>query len=119
MNISGVDFIVYGVSDYDKAIVFYRDVLGMTLTHEYGGFWAEFDAGNLTFAISTRFSPSSSGPRIAFAVDDVQSVVEELKVKGITIISEVEDGAVCVKAVVDDKDGNKIILHQRKDGTVG
>ena len=42
MKIRGVDFVLYNVSGYKKAVGFYRDVLGLKLIDEYGGVLAGF-----------------------------------------------------------------------------
>ena len=53
MKIRGTDFVYYQTSDIEKSIEFYRDTLGLEM---YGYFeevkWAEFNAGNATFAIN-------------------------------------------------------------------
>ena len=44
MNVLGIDFTFFAVSDMQKSIAFYRDVLGIPLAclvHE--GTWAEFE----------------------------------------------------------------------------
>lgn len=52
MQIKGVDFVLYHVSDYKRAVEFYRDILGLKLGEEYGGYWGEFAVGSVTLAIS-------------------------------------------------------------------
>jgi catechol 2,3-dioxygenase-like lactoylglutathione lyase family enzyme len=37
MQVKAVDFIMYGVSNMDKAVAFFRDVLGLKLEHDYQG----------------------------------------------------------------------------------
>lgn len=122
MQVKGVDFVVYHVSDYQKSLAFYRDTLGLKLTEEYGGYWAEFDAGNVTLAISSHDFISvekRTGATAALAVAEVKEAVEELRGKGVKIVSEPEETGVCTIAAVNDPDNNTIILHQRKDGTAG
>lgn len=123
MKVRGVDFVVYNVSDYKKAVEFYKDVLGLKLTEEYAGFWAEFEAGSVTVALCAPPYATTHGPgggaTVALSVDDVKIAVKELKEKNVKIIYDVSETDVCFQATISDLDGNKIILHQRKDGTVG
>jgi catechol 2,3-dioxygenase-like lactoylglutathione lyase family enzyme len=48
------------VADMDKAVKFYRDVLGLTLKFESPG-WSEFVAGETTLALHPVFRQESSG----------------------------------------------------------
>lgn len=126
MQVQGTDFVVYQTDDLDKSIAFYRDVLGLKLEGHWEEIdWAEFAAPPTTLAL---WNPAKTmggaraetgGGAIALAVDDVAAAVEELKGKGMTVIAETMDTPVCEMAVVADPDGNKVLLHHRKDGSWG
>ncbi len=126
MNIRGTDFIYYQTNDIDKAIAFYRDTLGLEM---YGHFeemkWAEFNAGNTTFAINdpSAFDPNmkaqAGGAAVAFSVDDVAAAIEELESQGITVTVPTNESPVCHFACILDPDGNTVWIHQRKDGSYG
>jgi catechol 2,3-dioxygenase-like lactoylglutathione lyase family enzyme len=120
MKIKAVDYASYAVSDLDKSIVFYRDVLGLKLASQGEG-WAEFDIGNLALVLSprTKLSKGDHGNGIALAVDDVLAARDELVKKGVQIDGDVCDTPVCIGLTFKDPDGNTIYLHHRKDGTVG
>ena len=118
MKIKGIDFVLYPVSDYKRSVAFYRDILGLILTHEYKDYWCEFDTGAGTFVI-TSHEIVSKGATVAFAVDDLKKAVEYLKAKKVNVTEEPRETGVCFMATVLDPDGNEIILHQRKDATVG
>ena len=45
--------------------------------------------------------------------------VEELKQVGVRVYWSLEKTRVCYLAIVEDPDGNRVIIHQRKDKTVG
>ena len=119
MEIKGVDFILYNVSDYKRAIDFYQNVLGLQLVEDYKGRWGEFNIGAMTLVICSNDSMKKGGATIALAVDDVKKSVEYLKTKNIKISEEPRETKVCFMAKILDPDGNEIILHQRKDGTAG
>lgn len=124
MSIRGTDFVYYQTSDIEKAIEFYRDTLGMELNGYFEEVkWAEFNAGNATFAINdpSAFDPNAKaqagGAAIAFAVEDVEEFVKQLEAKGVTVTIPTNETPVCHFACISDPDGNTIWLHNRKDGT--
>lgn len=121
MTIRGIDYIYYEVSNLVKAKEFYTNVLGMKIgTESAAGEWIEFDLGNMTLGIgSYGQSPTKGGTMAALSVDNVAAAVEELKSKGVKVTMGPEDFPVCAMAIIEDPDGNKLMLHARKDGTVG
>jgi len=125
MQTRAIDFVVYAVSDVGKAISFYRDTLGMPLDTVVEGAWAEFSLVPVTLALVG--PPWAEAPRrgdrggatVALAVDDVTRAVTELRAKGVQVFVEPMETSVCHMAMIADPDGNRIWLHQRKDGTCG
>jgi predicted enzyme related to lactoylglutathione lyase len=122
MKIRGIDFVMYLVSDLARAASFYRDVLGLP----QGGYsedwkWAEFDCGNITLALKAgeKLPEVITGGRIALAVDDIHLAHEEMKKRGVRVVSEPHDYSVCWAMEILDPDGNLVILHKRADGTFG
>ena len=121
MKVKGVDYIFYNVSDMKKAMEFYRDTLGLRPLDEPGETWCEFDLGNGTLAIGVYGAKDGekNNVSVALAVDDVAAAVDELKKKHVPVVQETFESGVCFMAIVTDPDRNQIILHKRKDGTVG
>lgn len=122
MKIRGTDFVMYPVSDLARAARFYRDVLGLpqeVYSEEWQ--WAEFNCGNITLALKggEKLAGPVPGGRIALAVDDVQAAREELKKRGVPVLTEPQDYSVCCAMEILDPDGNLVILHKRADGTFG
>ena len=123
MKARAVDFISYTVADMDKAEAFYRDVLGMDVTTERGepgtrgNGWMELECGGVSIGL-TAMDPHPNGV-MALAVDDVNEAVKELQGRGIEIAMDPIETPACFMAAIEDPDGNKILLHQRKDGTQG
>ena len=123
MKVRAVDFVSYTVTDMDRSEAFYRDVLGLVVTTPRGrpgtranGF-VELDAGGTTIGL-TAMQPHPNAV-MALAVDDVSAAVEELRGKGVEIGMEPLETPDCFMAAVADPDGNRILIHQRKDGTFG
>ena len=126
MQSSAVDFVVYGVRDLPRAVAFYHETLGLPVEGEFPEYrWVEFAAGNVTLAVAEvpaaeRRRPGyAGGATVALAVPDVRAAVEALRAKGVRVLSEPEESSVCHMATISDPDGNRVYLHQRKDGTAG
>ncbi len=126
MKAKAVDFVCYVVTDMERSLVFYRDMLGLQLDAVYEGNWAEFSIGSLMLALCATSRGGKApqpdyqgGGTVALAVEDVPASVAELKSKGVTILNGPWEGPVCHLAVIADPDGNRLWLHQRKDGTCG
>jgi predicted enzyme related to lactoylglutathione lyase len=121
-----VDYIQLGVSSLERAIPFYRDTLGLhPLGEPAGGAWQELAAGTTTLALSAPpygeppAPGATGGATVAIAVPDVRAAVAELRGKGVAVLSEPYETGICHLATIADPDGNRLILHQRKDGSAG
>ena len=121
MNVLGIDFTYFAVSDMQRALTFYRDVLGIPLAClVHDDTWAEFEInpGTLVLGKDHDFT-SPGGGTVALAVEDAEATVQELEQAGIQIHAPLGESEVCFWAIVADPDGNRVIIHQRKDKTVG
>lgn len=122
MNTRGADYVMYQVSDLARAASFYREVLGLPQeVYSPAWQWAEFNCGNITLALKggEELPEARSGRRIALAVQNIHTAYEELKKKGMRVLSEPRDHLVCWAMEILDPDGNVVILQQRADGTFG
>ena len=116
--VTGVDFAVVWVKDFDAAIEFYGTTLGLPESVRYGQMpGVEFETGNLTLSVmeakafGQEFEPSKHP--IALQVGDVAAAREQLEAEGVTFHTETFDSGVCHQAVFADPDGNQFILHHR------
>jgi len=116
--IKGVDFVCVPTPDFDAAVAFYGDVLGLPCIDRYGQMpGAEFQAGNLTLAVmetkafGQEFRPNAMP--IALQVDDVAAAREQLEAAGVEFVTDVFDSGVCHQAIFKDPDGNPLGLHHR------
>jgi len=113
MVVEQVDFVSVPTRDVDRALRFYRDVLGLAESEYSDG---EVEAPNVTFgfwnpeADGEDFVPNTAG--VALRVLDVESAVEEVRAAGAEILG-IEDTGVCHMGFVKDPDGNVLILHRR------
>ncbi len=115
-SVNGADMYGFFVSDVQRSLTYYRDVLGLTPTEideqargaEFTladgstfGFWCPPDRGK------------TSGGFTMFAVADANAKIAELRERGLAISPAMET-PVCHMAFVEDPFGNTTIIHQRK-----
>ena len=120
-----VDYVVYNVADLGRSIAFYRDTLGLPFDYVYEGVWAEFNVHPVSVALCG--PPWAEAPQpgyrggatVALAVPDVEEALERLRARGVPVLLERQESPVCHFATIADLDGNRINLHQRKDGSAG
>ena len=127
IGVEHVDYIRVPVTDMEKAVHFYGEVLGLERNpnspHED---WVEYEVGNLTLAVMTphthdyEFEPLPPGT-IALRVADVAAAKAKLEEAGVEV-GEMWDSGKCRGAGVSDPAGNRILLHHRyapyADGTM-
>jgi predicted enzyme related to lactoylglutathione lyase len=119
-----LDHVYYWVTDMDRAVAFYRDVVGLRLTRRDGSNWAEFDAGPVKLALhgAVEGRPMQPGGATAvFGVDDLDAARAELAGRGAPFdehLGEVEGFARF--ASFRDPDGNAVqIIEYAKPGARG
>ena len=114
--VKDVAFFAYSVRDVPAAIAFYRDVIGLKPGAMFRERWAEFDVGSVTFGIGNGeplgMAPGTSFGAI-FEVDDINAERDRLLEAGVKA-SDVHEGPVCFSVFIEDPEGNKLGIHQRK-----
>jgi predicted enzyme related to lactoylglutathione lyase len=118
MNIVGIAFIGYPVTDVPRARKFYEETLGLKLlfAHEMpdNRWWIEYDVGGNALAISNLWPPSGqSGPGVALEIEDLDAALADLTDIGVSISHEIMESPSCRFFSIKDPDGNDITLHQR------
>lgn len=118
MKINNIAFVGIPVSDMPRARKFYEDVLGLKATDEMmGGKWVEYAVGNNTLAIANvgeQWTPSDQGTAAAIEVEDFDEAIKRLKGQQVRFAAEPFETPCCHMAVVQDPDGNKLIIHKLK-----
>ena len=120
MRVRATDFVVVNVADLERSVRFYRETLGVDAPLSVDGpHWQEFQTAPVAFAL--RVDPQAPGVNaaIALAVEDTAAAVEELRAEGVPVLLEARESETCITAMIQDPDGNLLLLHQRKDGTAG
>lgn len=118
IDAQGVDFVSLPVTDFDRAVAFYRDVLGLEESIQYGDMpGKEFEAGNLTIALMNFEAfggKNGTGTgAVVFKVDDVAATKAALEAKGVEFETDIIESGVCHQAFFYDSEGNSLGLHHR------
>ncbi|MGH2740406.1 MAG: VOC family protein [Actinomycetota bacterium] len=107
-----LDHVYYWVSDMDRAVKFYRDIVGFRLIRQDGRSWAEFDSGEVRFALHGAIDGRQAEPGGAtavFRVQDLDATRSSLEANGVAFeqhVGEVEGYARF--ATFLDPDGNQV-----------
>ncbi|HVA75409.1 MAG TPA: VOC family protein [Acidimicrobiales bacterium] len=110
----GVHHVSINVEDVDKALMFYTEVLGLTVRDDrpdfgFPGAW--LDAGGQQVHLIGAPAPPAKGQHFAVRVDDLPAVVEELRGRGVQISDAMAVGR-SLQAFLSDPSGNQVELHQ-------
>ena len=118
MKIKNIAFIGIPVTDIPRARKFYEEVLGLAVADEMmGGKWIEYAMGDNTLAIASvgeQWTPSDQGTGAALEVKDFDEAIKHLKDQKVRFAAEPFETPCCHMAVVQDPDGNKLIIHKLK-----
>lgn len=110
--IKKIAFIGHRVTDMERAKKFYGETLGLEKSAEYEGKWCEFDTPEgKTIALDT-FSPEGTAPYMSLETDNIENEVARLKEAGVTVLMDVMDNKVCKMALIQDSEGNNLMLHE-------
>jgi glyoxylase I family protein len=110
----GVHHVSIKVGDTEKAVRFYRDVLGLSVRSDrpdfgFGGAW--LDAGAQQVHLVEGPLPHDEGQHFALQVDDLGAAIADLRDHGVEVTDPIPV-ANAQQAFVNDPDGNLIELHQ-------
>jgi predicted enzyme related to lactoylglutathione lyase len=117
-RILGIDTTTYLVKDVERAKAFYRDVMALPLTSEFGDQGCEFVMpDNTTFSLWKMDDGTwTQGNGVIFSVADFEEALDHYKNAGVKIAPHIEDTPVCKMGFAEDSEGNTFILHFRKNG---
>ena len=110
--IKKVAFIGHPVRDLERAKKFYGEVLGLEKTLDYENKWCEFDTPEGKSIALDTMSPEGTTPYLALETDDIEAEVSRLKEHGVNVLLDVRDNKVCKMAIIEDSEGNKLMLHE-------
>jgi predicted enzyme related to lactoylglutathione lyase len=117
MKITNIAFVGIPVADMKRAREFYEDVLGLLPDPDMTGeHWTEYPIGNGTLALACvgeQWKPSNDGTSAALEVDNLEAAIARLEERKVSYHKV--DSPVCRMAIIEDPDGNKLIIHKLKN----
>jgi predicted enzyme related to lactoylglutathione lyase len=118
MKIKSIAFVGIPVTDMKRARDFYERVLGLAVADEMmSGKWIEYTIGDNTLAIANvgeQWKPSDQGTGAALEMENFDAAIDQLRKEGVRFAAEPFETPCCHMAVVQDPDGNKLIIHKLK-----
>ena len=109
------------VDDVERAMAFYRDVLGVPFLFDYPGL-AFFDLGGVRLMLSTPEGEERLSPVLYFRVPDIEQSYGSLRDKGVEFVGEphvvhrTDDYELSI-AFFNDGEGNALAL-MHESGTI-
>ena len=105
----------YVTRDMNRAVKFYRDVLGLKVKFQDGDNWAQFDAGgnNVSLASLAEAAAGATGATLILEVSDIAAARTALEQNGAAIVRNRDMGSHGKSLAFKDPDGNIVELFQR------
>jgi uncharacterized glyoxalase superfamily protein PhnB len=107
-------YVIEFVSDMNRAVEFYRDILGFQLKFESSS-WSEFVTGETTLALHPASQKNAAGTiELGFTVLDVQAFHKEMGAKGVqfTMPPTKQDYGGLLARFVDSEGGHSSVGTQ-------
>lgn len=123
MKIKEIAFSGYTVTDVKRARKFYEGILGLKPHSVFEKddmafieYWIGVN-GEHTLVIGAGAPNFKAGPQgavVTLEVDDFAKAIKELKKAKVEFVMEAQDTGVCHMALINDPDGNRLMIHKRK-----
>lgn len=108
--------VFYWTRDMDRAVAFYRDVLGLDVRLAAGGGWTEFATGGSTLALHGPVgghAPEGAGATVVLECADLDATMAEWSERGVSFEGEITETPAGARfATFRDPDGNLLQLLQ-------
>jgi glyoxylase I family protein len=115
VKLTGIHHVSINVTDLDRSVVFYTEMLGLEVDPTrpdlaVEGVWLNLPAGQLHLIVGD--VPTANGQHFAIGVTDLDDAIAELRGSGIDVRGPFPVGA-ARQAFLSDPDGNAIELQAR------
>lgn len=117
MNIRHLGSVIIAVSDLERSVKFYNEVIGMPIKNKREN-WVELAKQGATVILHPASRPINTGTSIengiviGLVVGDIESAIQELKSQKVTIYREVTSHKVGKNAIILDPDKYMISLFE-------
>ena len=105
----------YVTRDMDRAVAFYRDALGLSLSFQDGARWTQMKAGDVNFSLASpdEAADGATGAVVIFEVDDLDASAAAIEAGGGSVLATRDMGDHGRALTFRDPDGNLVQLFQR------
>ena len=117
MNIKHLGSVIVAVSNLEKSVKFYNEIIGMPVKNKREN-WVELAKQGATVILHPSSRPINTGTSIengiviGLVVGDIQSAVQELKSQNVPIYRDIESHKAGKNAIVLDPDKYMISLFE-------
>lgn len=117
MNIRHLGSVIIAVSDLEKSVKFYNEVIGMPIKNNRAN-WVELAKQGATVILHPASRPINTGTSIengiviGLVVGDIESAIQELKSKKVVVYREIVSQKAGKNAIVLDPDKYMISLFE-------
>jgi lactoylglutathione lyase len=111
-------YVIEFVADMDRAVKFYRDVLGLGLKFQSPG-WSEFSTGETSLALHPASERNPAGSiELGFGVANLEKFYQEMSAKGVQfrMPPTKQDFGGMLAQFVDSEGRNCSVAEQRSGG---
>ena len=108
-----IAFLACPARDMNRAVDFYRRVLGLSLLFQRED-WSEFKVGGVRLALYREDHPGDAParPAISFQARPIEKKIARLKAQGVVMDGELEQHAYGKLACFFDSEGNRLGLYE-------
>ncbi len=124
MNILEIAFVSYPITDVARARQFYEEVLQLkpaqVMVKDNQNAFIEYWLGKnnehclVIGAGAPMFKPGKLGATVALEVDDFDAACKRIADHGVKTLIPQYHGPACSMVLIEDPDGNQLMLHKRK-----
>ena len=114
MNVKKVGNVILAVKDLKKSVDFYNNILGMPIKNTRSN-WVDLGQSGALLSLhpaSAELSTPNDMIMIGLVVGDVESAVNELKLKNVKIHRDIQEREAGINAIILDPDGYMISLFE-------
>ncbi len=122
MGITGVNDVYYNVEDMERAVAFYRDVLGLRVIDQ-NPYWTSLDLGGVKVGLHWTeggkvpyVGRDDHGPHagacLTVKVDDIRATVSQLEGRGVRFLGGITNAPWGSLATFEDSEGNVLKMME-------
>jgi len=104
------------ITDMDRSVHFYTEILGLKLAQRFGDHWASVEAGKLSIGLHPASNQSPAGKdgstTVGFEVTGIEDAVSRLEQRGVKFRGAISQDKAGKFAHFEDPDGNGLYMFE-------